>query len=210
MSRRELWIATNNVKKRAELERLLAPLELRLRLPAELGVPFDPIEDAPDFAGNALRKATALARLAHGVALGDDSGLSVDALGGRPGVHSARYGGPGLDDRQRLERLLDELRSVPDAARTARFTCSLCLCGPDGAVRNAVEAHCEGMLLRAPRGSGGFGYDPIFVPLACLRDAASLTFAELDAARKDTLSHRGRALRELRRRLLADPALLDA
>jgi XTP/dITP diphosphohydrolase len=94
----ELWIGTNNAKKRAELERMLAPLGVALRTPAELGQPFAPVEDQPDFAGNARVKAQLLARLAHGIALGDDSGLCVDALGGRPGVLSARYGGPGLDD----------------------------------------------------------------------------------------------------------------
>ena len=210
MSRRELWIATGNPKKRAELERLLAPLELQLRMPAELAQPFAPVEDAADFAGNARIKASALARLAGGFAIGDDSGLSVDALGGRPGVHSARYGGPGLRDHERVERLLAELAEIQEAPRrTARFTCSLCLCAPDGSVRAAIEAHCEGVLLPAPRGNGGFGYDPIFVPVACLGEPTPPTFAELDAADKDRLSHRGRALRELQRRLVEEPALLQ-
>jgi XTP/dITP diphosphohydrolase len=206
---RELWIATGNAKKRIELERLLPPLDLRLRLPAELAAPFDPVEDQPDFAGNARVKAAALAALTHACALADDSGLCVDALGGRPGVRSARYGGPGLTDRQRVERLLDELRDVGDAGRTAHFTCSLCLCGPAGDVRCAVEARCDGALLRAPRGAGGFGYDPIFVADECRTLDPPPTFAELDAATKDRISHRGKALRELRRRLLAEPRLLD-
>ncbi len=205
---RELWLASGNKKKRAELERVLAPLAIRLRTPDELQVPFAPDEDQPDFAGNARVKAVALARLARGVALADDSGLCVDALLGRPGVHSARYGGPGLDDRGRLLRLLGEIESVADAQRTARFVCSLCLCGPDGIVRAAVEAACEGVLLRAPRGTGGFGYDPAFVPRDCLGDDVPPTFAELDAARKDALSHRGKALRQLMARLQAEPALL--
>jgi XTP/dITP diphosphohydrolase len=196
----ELWIGTNNAKKRAELERLLAPLGVRLRVPAELGVPFDPVEDQPDFAGNARVKASLLARLAGGVALADDSGLCVDALGGRPGVHSARYGGPGLDDRGRLERLLDELRDVPTHARTAHFTCSLCVCGPDGAVLAAIEERCDGTLHERPAGAGGFGYDPIFVPRELAGDPAK-TFAALDAATKDRLSHRGKALRALLQRL---------
>ncbi len=199
-----LWIASNNRKKRAELERILAPLGLELRTPEQLGAPFDPVEDQPDFAGNARVKAQALATLARGTALADDSGLCVDALGGRPGVHSARYGGPGLDDRGRLLRLLDELRDVPAAQRTAHFTCSLCVCAADGRVLTAIEERCEGTLLDAPAGGGGFGYDPIFVPREFAGDPAK-TFAALDAATKDRLSHRGKALRALAARL---PALL--
>lgn len=191
-----LWIGTNNKKKRGELERLLAPLGVTLRTPDQLAAPFDPVEDQPDFAGNARKKASTLARLAGGVALADDSGLCVDALGGRPGVLSARYGGPGLDDRGRLLRLLDELRDVPDGRRTARFVCSLCVCGPDGRVLAAIEDACEGTLLRAPQGEGGFGYDPIFVPVEFAGDPTK-TFAALDAATKDRLSHRGKALRRL-------------
>ncbi len=191
-----LWIGTNNKKKRAELERMLAPLGVTLRTPDELGQPFDPVEDQPDFAGTARVKASTLARLAGGVALADDSGLCVDALGGRPGVLSARYGGAGLDDRGRLLRLLDELRDVPAARRTARFVCSLCVCAADGRVLAAIEDACEGTLLDAPQGDGGFGYDPIFVPTQFAGDPAR-TFAALDAATKDRLSHRGKALRAL-------------
>ncbi|MDO8349402.1 MAG: non-canonical purine NTP pyrophosphatase [Planctomycetota bacterium] len=203
---RELWLASNNGKKRIELQRLLDPLGIGLRLPVELGKPFEPIEDQPDFAGNARKKAELLARLARGTALADDSGLCVDALDGRPGVHSARYGGAGLTDRQRLDLLLAELAILPAASRTAHFTCSLCVCGPDGAVLAAIEATCDGTLLTAPTGDGGFGYDPIFVPLEFAGDPAR-TFAHLDAPTKDRLSHRGKALRQLRERL---PDLLRA
>ncbi len=199
-----LWIGTNNPKKRAELERILAPLGIDLRTPEQLGRPFEPVEDQPDFAGNARKKAELLARLAGAVALADDSGLCVDALGGRPGVLSARYGGPGLDDRGRLLRLLDELKPVRPPHRTAHFVCSLCVCGPNGLVLAAIEERCEGTLLEAPTGQGGFGYDPIFVPREFAGDPAR-TFAALDAATKDRLSHRGKALRALAGRL---PALL--
>lgn len=199
-----LWIGTNNPKKRTELERILAPLGIDLRTPDQLGRPFEPVEDQPDFAGNARKKAELLARLAGGVALADDSGLCVDALGGRPGVLSARYGGPGLDDRGRLLRLLDELKPVLPPHRTAHFVCSLCVCGPDGRVLAAIEERCEGTLLDAPTGQGGFGYDPIFVPHEFAGDP-SRTFAALDAATKDRLSHRGKALRALAGRL---PTLL--
>jgi len=201
---RELWLATNNPKKRAELERLLAPLGITLRLPHELHRAFAPVEDQPDFAGNARQKARLLAELAGGIALADDSGLCVDALGGRPGVHSARYGGEGLNDHQRLDRLLTELTDVPPGRRTAHFTCSLCVCGADGSVLAAIEATCEGTLLLAPTGEGGFGYDPIFVPAEFAGDPAR-TFARLDAGTKDRLSHRGKALRQLCARL---PVLL--
>lgn len=206
---RELWIATGNQKKRRELERLLQPLGLRLRTPDEAPGPFHVDEDQTTFAGNARKKAAALAQLTGGVALGDDSGLCVDALEGRPGVHSARYGGPGLDDRQRLERLLSELRDVPQGRRTARFVCSLCLCAPDGSVRTALEAACPGVLLPEPRGGGGFGYDPAFVAMEHLGLDPPPTLAELSDSEKDRVSHRGKALRQLLQMLVEDPHLLD-
>ncbi|MFM1872513.1 MAG: hypothetical protein RL398_1935 [Planctomycetota bacterium] len=192
----DLWLASNNSKKRLELERNLAGLPVRLRTPSELGQPFDPVEDQETFFGNARRKAELLAQLSGDLALGDDSGLCVDALDGGPGIRSARYGGPGLDDRGRLERLLEELRDVPPERRGARFVCSLCLCGPDGSVLAAVEERCEGRLRMTPTGEGGFGYDPIFVPEEFVDDPAA-SFATLSAEAKDRLSHRGKALRKL-------------
>ncbi|MCB9877894.1 MAG: non-canonical purine NTP pyrophosphatase [Planctomycetes bacterium] len=202
----ELWIASNNQKKRNELLRLLEPLGVTLCTPDQLRAPFEPVEDQPDFAGNARKKAELLATMAGAVALGDDSGLCVDALDGRPGVLSARYGGPGLDDRGRLLHLLDELRDVPAPRRTAHFVCSICVCGPDGSVRAAIEQRCTGTLLTAPAGEGGFGYDPIFVPTEFDGDPTR-TFAALDAGTKDRLSHRGKALRALVAQL---PAVLAA
>jgi len=192
----ELWIGSNNPKKLKELTRLLEPLGITLRTPRELSAPFDPVEDQPDYAGNARKKATLLAHLSGSIALADDSGLCVDALDGRPGVHSARYGGPGLDDRGRLLRLLEELRDVPHERRTARFVCSLCVAAPDGTVLASIEQACEGVLRAEPSGAGGFGYDPIFVPVEH-QDDMSQSFAVLDAAIKDRLSHRGKALRAL-------------
>ena len=189
----ELWIGSNNKKKRAELTRLLEPLGITLRTPDELGQPFDPIEDQPDFAGNARKKATLLANLSGGIALADDSGLCVDALDGRPGVLSARYGGPGLDDRGRLLRLLEEMSSVPANKRTARFVCSLCVAAPGDQVLAGMEAACEGILRSEPSGDEGFGYDPIFVPVEYAHDM-SQSFAVLGKEIKDRLSHRGKAL----------------
>jgi len=201
---RGLWIATNNKKKLAELVRILSPLGVDLRTPDQLGQPFEPVEDQPDFRGNARKKAQLLAKLANGLALADDSGLCVDAIGGRPGVQSARFGGPGLDDRGRMERLLATIVRVPPQDRTAHFTCSLCICNPEGRVLASIEEHCHGTLLMAPSGEGGFGYDPIFVPREFHGDPAK-TFAQLDAETKDRLSHRGKALRKLAAAL---PALL--
>ena len=200
-----LWVGSNNAKKLAELLRILAPLGIVLRTPKDLGQPFEPVEDQPDFRGNARKKAQLLAKLANGLALADDSGLCVDAIGGRPGVQSARFGGPGLDDRGRMERLLETITRVPPRDRAAHFTCSLCVCNPEGRVLATIEEHCHGTLLTAPSGDGGFGYDPIFVPREFNGDP-SKTFAQLDAATKDRVSHRGKALRKL---AVALPSLLD-
>lgn len=152
-----------------------------------------PPETGATYAENALIKARAAARLTGALCLGDDSGLEVDALGGAPGLFSARYGGPGLDDAGRCARLLEALRDVPDAARTARFRCVVAVVDP-GRAERVVEGVAEGRIARAPSGAGGFGYDPIFVfpPLG-------RTFAELTDAEKSGVSHRGRALREARR-----------
>ena len=200
-----LWIGSNNQKKLVELTRLLTPLGVELRTPKDLDAPFDPVEDQPDFAGNARKKATLLAELAGAVSLADDSGLCVDAMDGRPGVHSARYGGPGLDDRGRLLKLLEELRDVPHAQRTARFVCHLCVAAPDGTVLAGIERSCEGILRAEPSGDGGFGYDPIFVPVEYQNDM-SQSFAVLGDDVKDGLSHRGKALREL---VTVLPRILD-
>ena len=144
-------------------------------------------ETGETFEANAVLKAASAAKAAGVPALADDSGLEVDALGGRPGVRSARYGGPGLDDAGRRERLLEELAGVPEARRTARFVCAVALAQPDGSVRVA-RATCEGRIVHASRGEGGFGYDPIFAP-----DAHDRTFGELPPETKHALSHRGKA-----------------
>jgi XTP/dITP diphosphohydrolase len=164
----------------------------------------EPAETEPTFEGNALIKARAGLEATGLPTLADDSGLCVDALGGAPGVLSARYGGPDLDDHGRLSRLLSQLAKVPGPQRTAHFTCSLCLCSAEGRVLATIEEECHGTLLTAPSGEGGFGYDPIFVPREFAGDP-SKSFAQLDAETKDRLSHRGKALRKLVRKL---PALL--
>jgi len=187
----KLLLASNNAKKRRELERILEGTGLEVLTPGDTGIELDPDECGSTFAENARIKALEFAEVFDGPVLADDSGLSVDALDGRPGVHSARYAGEGADDEANRRRLLEELADTPTARRTARFECHVVL------ARGAevlAEAHgaCEGSIIESERGDGGFGYDPLF-----LHGPNGLTFAELPADRKDGISHRGRALREL-------------
>jgi len=150
-------------------------------------------ESAGTFSGNALLKARALQKLAPpgSWVLADDSGLEVQALGGAPGVHSARYAGTGAKDGANTEKLLRALEIIPDAARTARFVCVLALLGPGGAEK-IFEGECRGRIGRTPAGAGGFGYDPVFFP-----DGFDKTFAELGDDVKNKISHRATALRKL-------------
>lgn len=151
-----------------------------------------PEETADTYEGNALLKARAAARLAGDAALADDSGLEVDALDGAPGVRSARFGGPGLDDAGRTALLLERLRGVPLARRTARFRCVIALVEPGGRARS-VEGVVEGMIAEAPSGAGGFGYDPVF-----FHPPSGRTFGELTDAEKSAVSHRALAARAAR------------
>ncbi len=189
-------LASGNAGKLAELRQLLGDGGFHLRAQSELGV-GDVEETGLSFVENALLKARNAARLTGLPALADDSGLCVDALGGAPGLYSARYAGPGGDAARNIERLLHELDGVADDARGASFHCCIVL------LRHAtdpkpivVEGDWRGRILRAPRGDGGFGYDPVF-----LDPDSGLTAAELPAARKNAISHRGRALATLRARL---------
>ena len=192
-----IWLASRNPKKVAELRRLLAPLGYELEsLSATRDAPEIP-EDRPDFMGNAEVKAVTVARTVGAPAVGDDSGLCVDALDGRPGTWSARYAGPGATDADRVAKLLAELEGIPFERRTARFTCAVVLASSGGEVLARIEKHCEGVILEEPRGSGGFGYDPIFVARAHLDLPGPPSFAELAPADKDGVSHRGKALAEL-------------
>ena len=181
-----LVLATRNAGKAREVASILAALDVRIDpLAADVMLP----EEGDSYEANAVAKALAAARATGCVALGDDSGLEVAALGGAPGPLSARYGGAGLDDAARTAVLLAALAAVPDAERGARFVCVAAVATPQGDVATA-RGVCEGRLLRAPRGNGGFGYDPIFA-------VGESTMAELPAAEKDALSHRGRAFRAL-------------
>jgi len=192
MNTRQLVVATGNAGKLKEIRRLLAPLGLEPLSQADFDLPAPP-EDAPTFIENALIKARAAARATGLPALADDSGLEVDALDGAPGIHSARYAGRHGDDAANIELLLAELRKRPAASRAARFRC-LAVYLPHAAHPAPLvgEGVWEGDIAERPRGTGGFGYDPVFR----LRDRDT-TAAELEPAEKDRLSHRGRALAAL-------------
>ncbi len=156
-------------------------------------------ETGETYLDNARLKGHAVAAVAGVPAVADDSGIEVDALGGEPGARSARFAGPAAADEENLRLLVSRIRDVPEPQRTARYRCVALCAWPDGR-EVAAEATCEGRLILEPRGSGGFGYDPIFVPLdAPAEDVAERTMAELAPEEKDAISHRGRALRALRR-----------
>ncbi|WP_415399036.1 RdgB/HAM1 family non-canonical purine NTP pyrophosphatase [Synechococcus sp. W4D4] len=190
-----LVIASGNAGKVREFSQLLEDLGLNTQ-PQPEGIEVE--ETGDTFAANARLKAEAVAQATGQWALADDSGLSVDALGGAPGVHSARYA---ATDAARIERLLQELSAAgaqDPTSRSARFTAALALADPSGQVVLEVEGHCPGQILTECRGAGGFGYDPIFfVP------EAQLTFAEMPKALKAELGHRGRAFAALRPQLQA-------
>lgn len=203
MADNRLLLATNNGHKLRELRRLLAHLPLALLTPADLGLRLEPAEDGATYEANALAKARAFADASGLPALADDSGIEVDALGGRPGLHSARYGGSGLTDENRVALLLRELADVPDGERTARYRAVLAVVAPGGNERTA-EGWCEGTVARSPDGTGGFGYDPVFfVP------ALGVTMARLSDQEKDAISHRGNAARALAPVLAAWPLASD-
>jgi XTP/dITP diphosphohydrolase len=192
--RLELFLASRNAKKLAEMERILRQ---HLTSVAVLGLddvaPYDePVEDQPTFEGNALLKARA--GLVHtGLpSLADDSGLCVDALNGMPGVLSARWSGPPKSDDRNNSLLLAQLEDVPDDRRAAHFTCAVAFCVP-GLDELVVEGRMDGRIIRETRGSGGFGYDVLFVA----DDHPGPTTAELSIEEKDAISHRGKALRQL-------------
>jgi XTP/dITP diphosphohydrolase len=186
-----LVLATTNQGKVVELRRILAGLDVEL-LDARAAALPEVEETGATFLDNALLKARAYAAWSGLAAVADDSGLEVDALGGAPGVRSARYAGEGAGDQANLDKLLAELAGVPPERRTARFRCTAALVAP-GAGEWHAEAAWEGRLLDTPRGIGGFGYDPVFLP-----DGWDRTSAEVDQATKDAASHRGKAFRALR------------
>jgi XTP/dITP diphosphohydrolase len=184
-----IFIATANAGKAREFQEMLGGA-WEVRTLGDLPEVPEIVEDGATFEANALIKVRALADWRAGPVLADDSGLEVDALGGAPGVHSARYAGRHGDDAGNNHKLLAALAGVPPERRGAQFRCVLVVRMPDG-MEQSFQGLCRGRILEAPRGGGGFGYDPLFVP-----EGESRTLAELAPAAKHALSHRGQALRQ--------------
>ena len=189
-----LAIATRNLHKVREIRSICRDWPVAWITVEDHPGPWPEVEEPhPTYLGNALEKARAVAAALGVPAIADDSGIEVDALDGAPGPRSARYAGEGATDRANLERLIEAVRDVPAPERTARYRCVAAIGWPDGRELHA-EGVCEGALILEPRGEGGFGYDPIFVPT----DArAGRTMAELSPEEKDRISHRGKAFRWL-------------
>ena len=187
-----LLIATYNRGKFEELHEMLSQTDIALFSLNDIGGIPDVDETGLTFADNAALKAKAYA-LASGMwTLSDDSGLEVAALGGAPGVMSARYAGEGASDEARVEKLLSELKNNPDPARAARFVCAVAIADPEGSIRAETEGECRGAIAETPMGNGGFGYDPVFVP-----EGFTESFGELPRETKDRISHRARAIEKI-------------
>ncbi len=189
-------IATNNKKKLLELSRILEPLGIEAVTAKEIGIDLGDVEEnGTTFAENAYIKAKSAFDLLKGeyCTVADDSGLCVDALDGQPGIYSARYGGEGLSDVDRYQKLLSDMKDVPKDKRTAHFACSICAVMVDGTVITA-HGECNGTIGYEPIGEGGFGYDPIFM-------IGDKSFSQLTPDQKDMCSHRGNALRIFKDRL---------
>jgi XTP/dITP diphosphohydrolase len=191
-ARPRLLVATFNPGKARELVRLVSPLGIDVLSLANLGIQEPHEETGLTYEENALGKARHYASRGGLSALADDSGLEVDALGGRPGPLSARYGGPDLDDTGRNALLLRELAGVPEHRRTARYVAVAALAHPAGDRTHVFRATCEGRIATASRGTHGFGYDPIF-----FYPEFNKTFGEIDESRKDRVSHRGKAMTQV-------------
>ncbi len=183
-------LASKNKKKLIEMRRILSPLGINVLSEADSGISFPEVEeDGTTFEANAMIKARSASAACNMPAIADDSGICVDALGGAPGIYSARYAGEGHNDDDNNEKLLAELANTPDPERTAYYVCAICCYFPDG--RNfTVRGECHGRIGYEYKGDGGFGYDPLF-----LVGDGDLTFGELTDEQKDELSHRGKALR---------------
>jgi XTP/dITP diphosphohydrolase len=193
----KLLFATRNRGKLAELRQLTAELQLEVLSLDDVEVP-EVDETGTTFAENAELKARAVCKATGLPCLADDSGLEVDALDGQPGVHSARYAGPGASDRDRIDKLLRALQDLPDQRRTARFRCVIAYVVTPDAPAVFAKGSVEGRILHAPSGDGGFGYDPVFYV-----ETLGCTFAEARPEQKNQLSHRGIAMREMAKLLSA-------
>ncbi len=188
-------IATNNAKKLVEMERILKPLGIEAVSAGDAGVVLDEVDETgTTFLENAYLKANAAYQKTGMPAVADDSGICVDALGGRPGIFSARYSPENcVTDEDRTAKILEELQGVPDDQRGAHYTCAICCILPDGS-KIEIEEICEGKIGYEFIGDGGFGYDPIFY-------YGDKTFAQISGEEKDKVSHRGKALRKLQEAL---------
>lgn len=184
----KILAATNNKHKLEELKSILAPMGIEVISAAEAGGIPEVDEDKLTFEGNALKKATETAKAKSMIVFADDSGLCVDALDGRPGVFSARYAGPDASDTDRMNKLLGELQNKED--RSASFVCVIALASPEGEIGTA-RGECPGHIAMSPAGTDGFGYDPLFIP-----KGYDKTFAQLGEEVKNSLSHRGNALKK--------------
>lgn len=192
----ELLIGTTNAAKIAELVELFNDLPIKVRGLADLNHFVDVEETGSTFHENASIKAAEYAQQHGFYTLADDSGIEVEALGNAPGVLSARYGGEKIGFDEKIRLLLHELDAIPDAGRRARFVCAMSIANPTGQVAFSAEGICEGKLAYEPRGTNGFGYDPIFIP-----NGYDLTFGELDGVTKQQISHRARAAAKIIRYL---------
>lgn len=188
----KLVVATRNPGKVAEYAEMLALLDVSWLSLDDVRIVTDVAETGDSFLANAVLKAEAYAEESGLITLADDSGLEVDALDGAPGIYTARYGGFDLTSVQRYQHLLDNLKGVPLAQRSARFRCVIAIAEPSKGLLATAEGVCEGVIAEEPRGEGGFGYDPVFY----LPDRG-LTMAQLPSAQKHAISHRGRALRAI-------------
>jgi XTP/dITP diphosphohydrolase len=186
---KEVVLATKNQGKIKEFTELLSPVFGKVLSLREFNSLPEIVEDGETFGENALKKARVISKLTHKITLADDSGLEVDALGGRPGVFSSRYAGENAGDEENINKLLQELKGA--ANRNARFVCCLALVFPDGK-EITVEGRCEGVIVEEPKGKGGFGYDPVFY-----LPELNKTMAELTLEEKNLLSHRSRAVNAL-------------
>ncbi len=192
-----LVLATRNPDKVSELSQMLAGVSIELLSCRDFPELPEVVEDGETLEDNAIRKATAVCEATGLPALADDTGLEVEALGGGPGVHSARYAGPSASHEDRNSKLLRELSDVPLPKRGASFRCVVALALPGGAVRT-VEGRTCGTILNQSRGTGGFGYDPVFLP-----EGSDRTYAEMTSSEKNAVSHRGKAMRGARDLVLA-------
>jgi len=186
--KKQLLLATRNQHKKRELQELLADMEVEILTLEDVDAIPEVEEDGDTFEANAVKKACATALATGILSLADDSGLEVDALQGKPGVYSARFAGEHASDEENNNKLLKLMESVPDEKRSARFVSVIAICDAHGNVKT-VRGECSGTIARVPAGSGGFGYDPLFIP-----NGYKQTYAQLSAAEKNRISHRGAAL----------------